>query len=30
MIYTELTKKAIRLAFDAHAGVTGKDGYPAG
>ena len=28
MIYTELTKKAIRLAFKAHEGVTGKDGLP--
>ncbi len=28
MIYTELTKKAMRLAFAAHEGVTGKDGLP--
>ncbi len=28
MIYTELTKKAMKLAFKAHEGVTGKDGLP--
>ena len=28
MIYTEMTNKAINLAFAAHAGVIGKDGLP--
>jgi len=28
MIYTELTKKALRIAFDAHKEQTDKDGLP--
>ncbi len=28
MIYTELTKKAMRIAYDAHAGQTDKCGVP--
>ena len=28
MIYTELTKKAMEIAFKAHGGVLGKDGLP--
>ena len=28
MIYTDMTKKAIRLAFEAHAGQYDKSGLP--
>lgn len=28
MIYTELTKKAMKLAYDAHNGQTDKSGMP--